>query len=92
MSTQACVATCIDETFDNCGLRTSNWKPCKQPQQRSAGKSAKGGTRAALSFALATELFKQLDLDLLNLEQPIVLAAQQMIDFLVQVPDFELGF
>jgi len=31
-------------------------------------------------------------LDLLNLEEPIVLAPQEVIDFLVQVPDFEFSF
>ena len=47
---------------------------------------------AALTFALAADFFEQLDLDLLNLEEPIVLAPQQVIDFFVQVPDLELGF
>src|SRR6266567_7635939 len=45
-----------------------------------------------LSFALAAEFFEQLDLDLLNLEQPVVLPAQQVIDFLVQMPNLQLGF
>jgi hypothetical protein len=45
-----------------------------------------------LTFALAADFFEQLDLDLLNFEEPIVLPPQEMIDFFVQVPDFELGF
>src|SRR5438477_5771829 len=43
------------------------------------------------AFALA-DFFQQLDLNLLNFEKPIVLLAQQVIDFLVQMPDLELGF
>ena len=31
-------------------------------------------------------------MDLLNLEQTVALAAQQMIDFFVQMPDLKLGF
>ena len=38
------------------------------------------------------DFFQQFDLDLLNLEQSIVLATQQMIEFFVQVPNLELGF
>src|SRR2546423_11756747 len=45
--------------------------------------------RAALALA---DVFEQLDLDLLDLEEAIVLPPQQMIDLLVQVPDLELGF
>jgi hypothetical protein len=41
---------------------------------------------------MAANFLKQLDLDLLNLEQPVVLPAQQVIEFLVQMPDLELGF
>ena len=43
------------------------------------------------AFALA-EFFQEFDLDLLNLEEPVVLLPQEVIDFLVQVPDLELGF
>ena len=43
------------------------------------------------AFALA-DFFQQFNLDLLNLEQPVVLLSQKMIDFLVQVPNLELGF
>src|SRR6266576_3178203 len=46
--------------------------------------------RSALAFA--SDFFQQLNLDLLNLEEAIVLAAQQMVDFFVQMPDLELGF
>src|SRR5436853_6174103 len=46
----------------------------------------------ALAIAFLSELFQELDLDLLDLEKPIVLLAQKMVDFLVQMPDFELGF
>ena len=42
------------------------------------------------AFALA-DFFQQFDLDLLNFEEPIVLLSQKMIDFLVQVPNLELG-
>jgi len=44
---------------------------------------------SALPFA--ADFFQQLDLDLLNFKQPIVLPAQQMIDFFVQMPDLQLG-
>jgi hypothetical protein len=37
------------------------------------------------------DFLKQLYLDLLNLKQPIVLAPQEMIEFLVQMPDLQLG-
>ena len=37
-------------------------------------------------------LFEQLNLDLLDLEQPIVLATQQVVDFFVQVPNLKFGF
>src|SRR6266496_1282046 len=47
---------------------------------------------AALTFALAADFFEQLNLDLLDFEQPIVLAPQQVIDFFVQVPDLQFGF
>src|SRR6266545_8179551 len=43
------------------------------------------------TFAFAADFFEQLDLDLLNLEEAIVLPSQQVIDFFVQVPDFEFG-
>jgi hypothetical protein len=46
-------------------------------------------SQLALSFA--AEFFEQLDLDLLNLEESIVLLLQEVIDFLVQVPDFQFG-
>ena len=42
------------------------------------------------AFALA-DFFQQFDLDLLNFEEPVVLLSQEMIDFLVQVPNLELG-
>ena len=38
------------------------------------------------------DFFQQFDLNLLNLEQTVVLPAQQMIDLFVQMPDLELGF
>ncbi len=44
------------------------------------------------AFTLAAEFFQQFDLNLLNLEEPIVLPPQQVIDLLVQVPNLELGF
>jgi len=43
------------------------------------------------AFALA-DFFQQFDLYLLNFEEAIVLLSQEMIDFLVQVPNLELGF
>ena len=43
------------------------------------------------SFALA-DFFQQFDLDLLNFKESVVLPPQQVIDFLVQVPNLELGF
>ena len=43
------------------------------------------------AFALA-DFFQQFNLDLLNLEQPVVLLSQEVIEFLVQVPNLELGF
>src|SRR6266436_3892238 len=42
-------------------------------------------------FALA-DFFQQFNLDLLNLEEPVVLLSQKMIDLLVQVPNLEFGF
>ncbi len=42
------------------------------------------------AFALA-DFFQQFDLDLLNFEEPVVLLSQEMIDFLVQVPNLELS-
>src|SRR5436190_9015633 len=50
------------------------------------------GTRRRRFRALAGKLFQQLDLDLLNLEKALVLAAQQVVDFFVKMPNFELGF
>src|SRR5436853_4723536 len=47
-------------------------------------------TQSALPFL--ANLFEQLDLDLLNLKEPIILLPQQVIDFFVQIPDFEFGF
>ena len=44
------------------------------------------------TFAFAAEFFQQFDLDLLNLEEPIVLSSQKVIDLFMQVPDFEFGF
>src|SRR5436190_173016 len=41
---------------------------------------------------VAPNFLKQLNLNLLNLEQPVVLPAQQVIEFLVQVPNLQLGF
>src|SRR5262249_52154872 len=49
-------------------------------------------SRIDSGLAFAAEFFKQLDLDLLNLEQPIVLHLQEVIDFFVQVPNLKLGF
>ena len=42
------------------------------------------------AFALA-DFFQQFDLNLLDFEEPVVLPSQKMIDFLVQVPNLELG-
>jgi len=42
------------------------------------------------AFALA-DFFQQFDLYLLNFEETIVLLSQEMIDFLVQVPNLEFG-
>jgi hypothetical protein len=44
-----------------------------------------------LAAFLLTQLFEELDLDLLELKKPVVLAAQEVIEFFVQMPDFELG-
>src|SRR2546430_1417644 len=46
----------------------------------------------SVAFALAADFFEQLDLDLLDLKEPVVLLAQQMVDFFVQVTDFQLRF
>ena len=46
---------------------------------------------ATLALAFAAEFFEQFDLDLLNLEKPIVLIPQKMIDFFVEMPDFQLS-
>lgn len=43
------------------------------------------------AFALA-DFFQEFDLNLLDFEEPVVLPSQQVIDFLVQVPNLELGF
>ncbi len=40
----------------------------------------------------ASDSCEQLDLDLLNLEQPIVLTPHEVIDFLLEMPNLELGF
>ena len=45
-----------------------------------------------LVFALLTDFFEQLNLDLLNLEEAVVLLAQEVVDFFVKVPDFQLRF
>ena len=37
------------------------------------------------------EFGKQIDLDLLDFNQPLPLVRQQMIDFVVQLPDFKFG-
>ena len=50
------------------------------------------GRRNVFALALSTKFFEQLDLDLLNLKQPIVLPPQEVIEFFVQMPDFQLGF
>jgi len=47
--------------------------------------------REGAAFALA-DFFQQFDLDLLNLKESVVLLWQEVIDFLVQVPNLELGF
>src|ERR1700681_3683038 len=49
------------------------------------------GARRRCLLALAGKLFQQLDLNLLDLEKAVVLAAQEVIDFFVEVPDFEFG-
>jgi hypothetical protein len=54
-------------------------KKSQQNQARSRLLSESYGKSSA--FAFAAEFFQQLDLDLLDLEQPVVLAAQQMVDF-----------
>jgi hypothetical protein len=55
---------------------------CGRPVSLFDGKFRACNT-AALTFPLAADFFEQLDLDLLNLEEPIVLAPQQVIDFFV---------
>src|SRR6266496_2806939 len=55
-------------------------------------KVARSTRTAALTFALAADFFEQLNLDLLDFEEPIVLTPQEVIDFFVQVPDLQLGF
>ena len=47
---------------------------------------ARGAASALADF------FQQFDLYLLNFEEAIILLSQKMIDFLVQVPNLELGF
>ena len=42
------------------------------------------------AFALA-DFFQQFDLNLLDFKESVVLPAQQVIDFLVQMPNLELG-
>src|SRR6266403_3210405 len=49
-------------------------------------------SRAGSAITFAAEFFQQFDLNLLNLEEPIVLASQQVIDFFVEMPDFKFGF
>jgi hypothetical protein len=48
--------------------------------------------RSSLKRPLAADFFEQLNLNLLDLEEPIVLPSQKVIDFFVQVPNLELGF
>src|SRR6266496_4336786 len=55
-------------------------------------KVARSTRTAALTFALAADFFEQLNLDLLDFEEPIVLTPQEVIDFFVQVPDLQFGF
>jgi hypothetical protein len=40
---------------------------------------------------ITAKFFEQLNLDLLNLEEPIGLTPQEMIGFLVQMPDLQFG-
>ena len=49
------------------------------------------GPAATLALAFAAEFFEQFDLDLLNFEKPIVLTPQKMIEFFVEMPDFQLS-
>jgi len=35
---------------------------------------------------------KQIDLNLLDFNQPLPLARQEVVDFVVQLPDFKFGF
>jgi len=46
---------------------------------------------AALTLA-SGEILHHLKLDLLNFGQPLPLPVDQMVEFLMQVPDLELGF
>src|ERR1044071_1886770 len=50
------------------------------------------GARRRRLIALPGKLLQELDLNLLNLEKAVVLAAQQVIDFFMEMPDFEFGF
>ena len=42
-------------------------------------------------FGSAVEVAHELDLDLLNLRQPLPLVPEQVVELLVQEPDLELG-
>jgi hypothetical protein len=55
------------------------------------GESWRNDAGGQSAFAFPSKFFQQLDLDLLNLEQTVVLSAQQMIDFFVQMPDLKLS-
>jgi hypothetical protein len=55
-----------------------------------AGALRRGRRRG--SAALLPQFLQELDLNLLNFEEAVVLAAKQVIDFFVQVPDLQLRF
>src|SRR5437588_2140190 len=69
--------------------RNAPVSPCAL--QRKLTPTALAGWRGRLAAAFLAEFFEQLDLDLLDFEKPVVLAAEQVIEFFVKMPDFEFG-
>jgi len=55
------------------------------------GASSFCGLNSLCFISQARDFRKQIDLDLLNFDQPLPLVRQEVVDFVVQVPDFKFG-
>src|SRR5438477_1544830 len=65
---------------------------CRNALQPKIFRAIASCNRPTSAFPFAADFFEQLDLDLLNLKKPIVLPPQQVIDFFMEMADFEFGF